>query len=226
MKTSLLKWSRVGVCAVCLSCMGHLACAYAQQATNEAELGQMGMRLRVGDLVFIHSLPWPFEKVAQATQSWTNHVGIVVGFSGREAIVAESTFPLSRMTTFSRFVARSGKGRVAVLRLPRELSAAERRAVFVASERRLGVFYDTGFDLYSRRQFCSRFVREVLAEATQVDVGEVEDFKSLLRRNPNTDLRFWQAWYFGFIPWQRRTVTPASLLRSDKLRVVFDGYAV
>ena len=33
---------------------------------------------------------------------------------------------------------------------------------------RMRVFYDTGFNLESQRQFCSRFVREVIFEATGV----------------------------------------------------------
>lgn len=86
--------------------------------------------------------------------------------------------------------------------------------------------YDTGFDLHSRRQFCSRYVREVIEEATGIQVGEVETFAGLLSRKPQTELGFWRVWYFGQIPWQRETVTPASLLRSPGLVPVFDGAAV
>jgi len=88
------------------------------------------------------------------------------------------------------------------------------------------VFYDTGFDLNSRGQYCSRFVREVLAEATGVTLGEVETFGALLARNPDASLAFWRFWFFGRIPWDRQTVTPASLYRSDRLRPIFDGYVV
>ncbi|MBU1777191.1 MAG: hypothetical protein KJ899_11175, partial [Gammaproteobacteria bacterium] len=74
-------------------------------------------------------------------------------------------------------------------------------------------------------QFCSRYVREVLDEATGVEVGQVETFAQLLKRNPDADQAFWKSWYFGNIPWQRETVTPASLLEDKQLRVVFDGTA-
>jgi len=33
-------------------------------------------------------------------------------------------------------------------------------------------------------------------------------------------------YFFGSIPWNRETVTPASLLRSPALRTVFDGIVV
>ena len=61
----------------------------------------------VGDIVFIRVTVRPFLEVASATRSWANHVGIVVGERGGEPLIAESTFPLSRVTTMSRFLARS-----------------------------------------------------------------------------------------------------------------------
>jgi hypothetical protein len=179
--------------------------------------------MAVGDVVFIRVGATPFVRVAEATRSWTNHVGIVVDTSGPEPQVAESRFPFSGTTTLSRFVARSEGGRVAVTRLDAPLTPDQQQAVAHAAAARAGVFYDTGFDLHSRRQFCSRFVREVLLEATGRPVGEVETFAHLLARAPGTDLGFWQLWYFGRIPWARETVTPASLLESPALRPVFDG---
>ncbi len=53
-------------------------------------------------------------------------------------------------------------------------------------------------------------------------LGDVETFDTLLRRNPDHPLGFWKIWYFGRIPWQRRTVTPASVFESRELRVVVD----
>ncbi len=94
-----------------------------------------------------------------------------------------------------------------------------------AANRRLGILYDTGFDLHSRRQFCSRYVREVVGEATGTSIGEVETFAALLARQPATGLGFWRLWYFGRIPWSRETVSPANLLRSSALTTVFDGIA-
>ncbi|WP_241300122.1 YebB family permuted papain-like enzyme [Burkholderia stabilis] len=176
----------------------------------------------IGDIVFIRVTVRPFLEVASATRSWTNHVGIVVGRRGGEPLVAESTFPLSRVTTMSRFLARSDRGACVIARLKQPLDAAQRRRLVDAAMRRVGVVYDTGFNLASRRQFCSRFVREIVRDATRIVLGEVETFDTLLRRNPDHPLGFWKVWYFGRIPWQRRTVTPASLMSSGELRVVVD----
>lgn len=189
-------------------------------------VGALAPALDVGDVVFIRVAARPFREVAAATGSWTNHVGVVTDTSGEEPLIAESTFPLSRTTRLSTFVARSEGGRVVVARLTTPLSDAQRQQIVASAERRTGIFYDTGFDLHSRRQFCSRFVREVIAEATGIQVGEVETFAALLTRRPQTELGFWRVWYFGQIPWQRETVTPASLLNSPELVPVFDGVAL
>jgi len=189
-----------------------------------SQLHELEGALCIGDLVFTRIPGAPFRRIADVSGTWTNHVGIVVGFGRWGAVVAESRVPLSCQSRFSRFVRRSAEGRVAVLRLPRPLTDREIARLQRAAARRLGRIYDTGFNLCSdRRQFCSRFVREVLQEAAGADVGEVTTFADLLARNPDVDLRLWQAWYFGKIPWKRTTITPASLYRSPALTVVFDG---
>ncbi|MGC4061133.1 MAG: YebB family permuted papain-like enzyme [Aquabacterium sp.] len=185
----------------------------------------LSAQVQVGDVLFIHVPMKPFKEVAAATMSWVNHVGIVVATDGEQPLVAESTFPRSCFTPLSRFVARSEGRRVAVSRLHEPLTAAQQWQLYAAAHKRLGILYDTGFNLHSGRQFCSKFVREVLAEATGQEVGEIESFTTLLKRNPEARLGFWKVWYFGRIPWQRETVTPVSLLNSPALKPVFDGRA-
>lgn len=199
-------------------------------ATADAELPHIGnaelaRQLQVGDVVFTRIPAYPFRQVAASTSSWTNHVGIVVDVSGAEPLIGESKFPLSQATPLSRFIERSEAGRVAVSRLDQPLSRQQQQAIKHAAQRRLGVFYDTGFNLHSGRQFCSRYVREVLQESTGLQIGETQTFTQLLASNPQANVGFWRVWYFGNIPWQRETVTPASLLRSPALQPVFDGYS-
>jgi hypothetical protein len=189
-----------------------------------ASPSRLAPQLQVGDLVFIRVPAKPFREVATATGSWTNHVGIVTAVGGEQPQISESALPFSRRTTLERFMARSENGRLAVMRLQTPLSPGQQQAVATAAAQRMGVLYDTGFDLHSsKRQFCSRFVREVLQQATGTQVGDVQTFAGMLAQRPGTDLGFWKLWYFGHIPWQRETVTPASVLRSPSLRVVFDG---
>jgi len=184
---------------------------------------ELASTVRVGDLVFIRIRYPPFKAIASATGTWTNHVGIVVDFNRSGPIIAESRVPLSRRTTLNAYVRRSEDGRLAVLRLPRRLTNQEAERVRAAAYARLGRLYDTGFDIDSHRQFCSRFVHEVLKEACDESLGEISTLAALLVRQPDTDLRFWKLWYFGNIPWRRRTITPASLYLDPTLQVAFDG---
>lgn len=213
--------------AICLSLTLLAAAppaAHAGMTLQQTSSSDLAHQLQVGDVVFTRIPAYPFRQVAASTSSWTNHVGIVIDTSGAEPLIGESKFPLSQATPLSRFVARSENGRVAVRRLEQPLNSQQQQAIKTAAERRFGVLYDTGFNLQSSRQFCSRYVREVLQESTGIQVGETETFAQLLASNPQANLDFWRVWYFGNIPWQRQTVTPASLLHSPRLQAVFDGY--
>lgn len=195
-------------------------------ANTRADLNgvtQLGQKLRVGDLIFTRIPALPFRKVATVTGSWTNHVGVVVETCGSKPMIAESKFPFSRLSPFSEFVARSEGNHVAVARLKFALTDTQRERLCGAAKERLGVLYDTGFNLHSSRQFCSRYVREVLSEASGILLGEVVTFAELLSRQPQSDLWFWRIWYLGRIPWDRETVAPASLLESSHLYTIFDG---
>ena len=187
-------------------------------------INELAAQLNVGDLVFIRIPAVPFTKVARVTSSWTNHVGIVIDLSRSEPVIAESKFPLSGRTKLSRYIGRSEAGRIAVIRLNSVITRNQCEKMEAAVQKRIGILYDTGFNLRSPRQFCSRFVHEVLDEAMGIKVGEIEDFSTLLARNPRADIAFCRLWYFGRIPWQRETVTPASLLRSSSVHPVFDGF--
>lgn len=179
--------------------------------------------LQVGDVVCIRIDNFIFNKVAKATLSWTNHVGIIVGFKDNEYWVAESTIPFSKIIPLSKFIARSKEGSFTISRLKNPISNDQKIKIMHAARKKMSILYDTGFNLYSKGQFCSRFVYEIIKEVTGVEVGEVENFRALLRKNPEYGLNFWRVWFFGFIPWKRLTVTPASLFNSDQLDLIYDN---
>ncbi len=186
-------------------------------------INQLASNISVGDLIFIRVSAAPFKAVADITGTWTNHCGVVIDTNGSDPCIGESTFPLSRTTTFSKFIARSEQGQVAVCRLKFALTAQQMNQLQQAVQRRSGIFYDTGFNMRSRRLFCSRFVHEVINEATGISVGKVETLREMVARKANPKLGFWRLWYFGHIPWEREIITPVSLLQSPELDPVFHG---
>jgi Permuted papain-like amidase enzyme, YaeF/YiiX, C92 family len=177
----------------------------------------------VGDIVFTRIGGPIFSRVAATTQSWTSHVGIIVDYRNGDWIVAESGIPTVRKTPLRRFLGRSEGQEFSIRRLKTEPTDTEKLAMRRFADSQMGKFYSLGFDLQSRKTFCSKFVHDAVFESTHQSIGEIESFGHLLHRNPDAPLLFWRTWFLGFIPWQRTTITPASELESPLLRIVIQN---
>ena len=174
----------------------------------------------IGDLVFIRIGGPLFSRVTDTTQSWTSHVGIIVDYQHGDWIVAESGIPFVRKTPLRKFLNRSENQEFSIRRLKAEPTGEEKRAMLKFADSQMGKVYSLGFNLESQKTFCSKFVHDDVYVSTHQSIGEVETFDHLLHRNPHAPLWFWRIWFFGFIPWQRTTITPASEIDSPLLRVV------
>lgn len=177
--------------------------------------------LKPGDVVFISITNFLYRRVANATNSWTSHVGMVHSLQDGQWMIAESAVPYSKMCPLDEFIKRSDGGRIAVRRLKDELTEEDILKLQNAADARMDRLYHLGFKFDSNRQFCSKFVYEIFKEVKDLEIGSLEPFRELLNRNPDTPQTFWRIWFFGFIPWNRRTVTPASQYESTKLTTVY-----
>ncbi|WIE06410.1 MULTISPECIES: YebB family permuted papain-like enzyme [Providencia] len=178
----------------------------------------------VGDVVFTSIGTELFRQIASASLCWSNHVGMIVGHNGEDYLIAESRVPLSTTTTLSRFIARSSDNRYSVRRFSHTLTSEQKSALVAEVPTRLNKFYHTGFNYESSRQFCSKFVFDIYQSALSVQIGELETFKELLTKNPNAKLNFWKLWFIGQIPWERKTVTPASLWHHPELSLIYRSH--
>ncbi len=181
-------------------------------------------KLEVGDIVFTCIGTSLFRQISSASLCWSNHVGIIIGHNGEDYLVAESRVPLSTTTTLTRFINRSAGKRYAIRRLSTQLSDEQKKALVAQVPERLNKLYHTGFKYDSSRQFCSKFVFDIYKSALSIRVGEIETFQELLRKNPNAKLQFWKLWFIGQIPWERTTVTPASLWQHPHLSLVYQSH--
>jgi hypothetical protein len=188
---------------------------------NNLATVQIERQLHEGDLIFL-DIPNPlFRHVAIATNSWTSHVGIAFQERGRW-MVAESAFPVSRQVPLHRFIKRSARCAFEIKRLKRDLKQPEVEKLRSAAAEMLRRWYGLGFDFDSERLFCSKFVH-LAYRSIGVEAGRVETFRQLLAHNPAVSTSFWKAWFFGTIPWERRTVTPASQLNDPAFVTVMKG---
>ncbi len=176
--------------------------------------------LQSGDIVFISVRSPVYRQIAKTCRSWDSHVGIIFRETNGELVVAESRVPVSSYTTLDKFLARSENGRYAIRRLIGGLSNGQDTKLRAEADGRMGRAYHTGFNFDSSREFCSKFVYCTYRDALGIEVGRLETFRELLAGNPETPIIFWRLWFFGFIPWKRRTVTPTSQLRSPLLQTV------
>ncbi len=180
--------------------------------------------LEVGDVIFTSIGTELFRQIASASQCWSNHVGMIIGHDGNDYLIAESRVPLSTTTTLSRFIARSSDKRYGVRRLASHLTNEQKNALVAQVPPRLNKFYHTGFKYESSRQFCSKFVFDIYQSALSIRIGEIETFHELLSKNPNAKLNFWKLWFIGQIPWERTTVTPASLWHHPELSLIYRSH--
>jgi permuted papain-like amidase YaeF/Yiix C92 family enzyme len=174
----------------------------------------------IGDIVFTRIGGPIFLRVAETTQSWTSHVGIIVDYKEGDWVVAESGIPFVRKTPLRKFLGRSVGQEFSIRRLKVEPTEAQKGVIQSFADSQMGKVYSLGFDLQSKNTFCSKFVHDAVYESTHQSLGEVETFDHLLHRNPASPLWFWRTWFLGSIPWKRTTITPASELQSPLLRTI------
>lgn len=183
---------------------------------------KVALEVRSGDLIFTAVDSYSYQKIAEDTLTWTSHVGILFR-ENDEWVVYESRIPRSVITPLCDFIDRFPNEMVELKRYHQSLKSTTLRTLKTAAQDRLGFFYHTGFNYDNdNRQFCSKFVYDTFQEIG-IQVGQIETLEQLLNRNPEADLDFWTRWYLGSIPWERRTVTPASQIKDLKFITVFSN---
>lgn len=221
---ALLFRAVVATAMLAAGCVSPAAAALSRTREECAEVMRHAVpRLREGDIIFIRMKNVLYRKIAETSQSWESHVGILFRDPGGVWTVAESTLPLVKFTPLEKFLVHSKNGRFMIRRLRGELSQEETQRLRVAVECRMGKLYHLGFNYDSPLLYCSKFVYDTFLEATGHRIGRIETFRDMLEENPAAPVRFWRAWFLGSIPWERRIVTTTSQLHSQDLVTVFDS---
>ena len=185
------------------------------------DINDINIDLKPGDIIFISIPNFLYQQVEKGTGSRASHVGILFKDDHSNWVVAESRVPLSKYTPLSDYLRRTKDNWCCIRRPKMELLSEDVDALKEACNNRLGILYHLGFRYDSNRQFCSKFVYDAYKEAIGIEVGELDTMRNLFVKRPDTPLMFWRLWYFGFIPWGRRTVTPASQMESEALKTIY-----
>ena len=177
--------------------------------------------LRSGDIVFVTARNPLHRRMMRAGGGKASHVGIVFEDARAGWVVAENGVSRSRYRPLEQFLGRSADDWFVARHLKRELSPAEVAALRQACDARMGKWHQLDFKFGSRRNSRSKFVYEVYREALGIDVGAVETFSELLRRNPQESLGFWKQWFPDRVPSQRKTGAPARQSQAARPRTVW-----
>lgn len=172
-----------------------------------------------GDLIFLDIPHFLFREVAKSTNTWASHVGVVFKDRYGRWIVSESTIPVSRNTPLCKFLRRSAPYKFEIRRFKKPLTESQIARMKAKAQSMLGEFYTFSFDFNSNLLFCSKFVYLVY-QSVGVNVGQIETFRQLLHDNPSVSTTFWRFWYWGRIPWNRETITPASELNDPQFSTI------
>jgi hypothetical protein len=194
-----------------------LFCAAFAQAKSES-CATVESFLQEGDVFFNHVDLALFRKVEATQKHWATHIGIIVRDEEGLFYFAESTIPFSKKTPFCEFFDHDVRGQWSLKRFEKAWSQTEISQLRTAVEKRLGFPYDLGFNYAARyTKFCSKFVFEVVKEARGLDLGYFQTFRSMLAGLDASVLKFWNYWFFGKIPFERLTITPASQFHDPQL---------
>lgn len=221
-------------------------CVYSSSALASDLCSQAKELLQPGDVLFLRIENSLYSRVAQATGGWTNHVGIAFQQTGskflRESqkmkrsdswVVAESTFPKSKLTPLCSFLKKSHNNALAIRRFvflnQHPLSFEQVQSLFEEAIKRLGMPYDAYFDLDNpKKQYCSKFAYEIFLSALGYEIGKIEVFREYMTNIKSSEdakkaLRFWNLWFFKKIPYEQRVVSPHSEYLNKNLITIFDN---
>ena len=207
-----------------LSSQKQLTQATESDDLSEPELAKkFETQVAEGDLIFLDIPHLLFRKVAESSKSWTSHVGIILKNKSGEWVASESKIPIARETPLSNYLVRAANSRFEIRRLRTKLNENQVEALRKTARSQIGKIYELGFNFDSSKTYCSKHVYQAY-QSIGVNIGNLQTFQQLLNENPATSsVVFWKFWFFGFVPWTRRTITPASLLNDPQFETVLSS---
>lgn len=201
-----------------LLCLLMTAGASAKKLAKEPETDLSQLDFRAGDIVFQH-LPGKLGSViCEVTDSPLSHCGLVVDRKG-ELSVIEAIGPV-RYISLKNWLKQGDKGRFTQMRL-KEVSREQIANAVTAAEGMLGRPYDIQYELDDKKIYCSELVYKAYLRGADIEVGEKEELGNLHWRGHEAFIR---AITGGDVPLERVMVTPASIARNRRLKLMYSTF--
>lgn len=178
----------------------------------------------IGDIIFTKE-QGPlgfFSLVAKATGTWATHIGVVVGKDNQNNwIIAESTFPYSRIVPLDNFISRA-EGRIEIRRIKTGLVEKEKNNLLQVVASFMGQRYDPWF---GEGLYCSKLVYEIY-NSIGIEICQKTRIEDIVA---NTNISkfsifLWRLWYGGSIPISQECITVIDILESTIFETVYTKY--
>ncbi len=210
--------SRTVLCslALCLLLTGGAFAKKKLASKSDIDLSQFDFRS--GDILFQH-LPGKLGSViCDVTNSPLSHCGMVVERQG-ELQVIEAVGPV-RYISLKKWLQQGDQGHFMQMRL-KGVSAKQIDSTIAAAEIMLGRPYDIQYELDDGKIYCSELVYKAWLNGTEIEVGEKEKLGSLKWQGNEAFIRTITG---GSIPLERVMVTPASVARCPRLKLMYSTF--
>jgi hypothetical protein len=174
---------------------------------------------RSGDIVFQHLPSRLGSVICDVTDSQFSHCGIVVVREGSRPYVLEAIGPV-RFINLQDWLKQGDRGRFQQMRL-RDVTEPEIKASLLEAAKLLGRPYDIQYELDEDKIYCSELVYKAFLGGAKIEVGEKQPLRDLNWRPHELFIR---ALAGGELPLDREMVTPDSVARSPKLKLVYSTF--
>ncbi len=194
-------------------------CAIAGGKTlKQPEVDLATLDLQDGDIVFQHWLGKLGSVIADVTDSPLSHCGMIVYRKG-EPYVIEAVGPV-RYITFKKWLRQGDRGHFMQMRVKDASDRQVAKAIEVA-ESMLGRPYDIQYELDDEKIYCSELVYKAYERGAEIEVGDKEALRELKWR-PHE--KFIRALAGGDLPLDRVMVTPVSIARNSRLKLMYSTF--
>jgi hypothetical protein len=177
-------------------------------------------QLKDGDLIFQTSTSRQSLAIQLATKSKYSHCGLI--FKNQDNyFVFEAVQPV-KLTPLDKWIAKGQDGHYVIKRLKNadhDLSPGALKKMKQVCETFKGKNYDTAFEWYDNRIYCSELIWKVYQRATGIEIGKLEKLSDFDLTNIAVKSKLTER-YGNKIPFNEIVISPVSIFKSNLLTTI------